>query len=322
MTLKFGLPARSLIAILVLCTLAQPLLVRVTDFLDLGDHVSVSDLRAETGLAFVGRLSDPNLSEEVSPTHAALFLTERRRGTILSRMPGAFNESYALSWLKALLEARFPNSTYDVRIALGPGQAPHQDIREKGGGRYSIWNGYIYFSLPAGVAFNNVSRLDLVVSGARVARLDTITKTASIWLHRLALMAALLLLFAVTWKAAGRKFARSGFARNLAPGLAISVALVVLLAAIVELYTRFEGMFPKSEVVWASRFSEDVGFTFMPGASIKYTNGVEYWTNDKVNSLGFLDYEPVIPKPAGTYRVLVVGDSFVEAVQLPLRKKI
>jgi len=79
------------------------------------------------------------------------------------RVPAALGESFAFSWLRALFEARFPASTYDVRIPLGPGQALHQEIRDKGDGRYSVWHGTVYFSLPPGVPLARVHRLDLVV---------------------------------------------------------------------------------------------------------------------------------------------------------------
>lgn len=33
---------------------------------------------------------------------------------------------------------------------IGPGHAAHYEIREHGGGRYSHWAGYVYFSTPDG----------------------------------------------------------------------------------------------------------------------------------------------------------------------------
>ena len=60
---------------------------------------------------------------------------------------------------------------------------------------------------------------------------------------------------------------------------------------------------------------------FKPNAIVKYTNGFEFWTQDSTNSLGFMDAEPIIPKPPGTFRVLLVGDSIVEALQVPLAQK-
>src|SRR6185503_1706511 len=40
------------------------------------------------------------------------------------------------------------------------------------------------------------------------------------------------------------------------------------------------------------------------------------------NSIGFLDREPEQPKPAGRFRILLVGDSFVEASQVTIPEKL
>ncbi|MBN2503357.1 MAG: SGNH/GDSL hydrolase family protein [Anaerolineales bacterium] len=47
---------------------------------------------------------------------------------------------------------------------------------------------------------------------------------------------------------------------------------------------------------------------------------VEYRVNVKTNSTGFRDVEWELEKPDGTLRVAVIGDSFVEALQVPLEQ--
>ena len=64
------------------------------------------------------------------------------------------------------------------------------------------------------------------------------------------------------------------------------------------------------------------GFLYKPGTEVKWTNHLEFWATARVNSLGFLDAEPELPKPAGRLRILLVGDSFVEGAQVSLSEKL
>lgn len=59
---------------------------------------------------------------------------------------------------------------------------------------------------------------------------------------------------------------------------------------------------------------EQLGYALWPGVSGKYNKeGVAWFT---INSAGFRDVEHEIAKPGGTYRIAVVGDSYVEAFQV------
>jgi hypothetical protein len=62
----------------------------------------------------------------------------------------------------------------------------------------------------------------------------------------------------------------------------------------------------------------DVGYSLRPGAAGWWTReGRTYVT---INSQGFRDRERSIAKPAGTFRIAILGDSFAEAFQVPLEK--
>jgi lysophospholipase L1-like esterase len=89
-----------------------------------------------------------------------------------------------------------------------------------------------------------------------------------------------------------------------------------------EVYMRVADMFPTNRRVWASEFIPTLGWRFKPGAEVVWTNGINYWSRSRVNSIGFLDKEPILPKPSGTFRVMIVGDSMVQAVEVALDKRL
>src|SRR5437660_11280978 len=63
-----------------------------------------------------------------------------------------------------------------------------------------------------------------------------------------------------------------------------------------------------------------------PVTGSKLRPGMEGWQRDegrafvKVNSQGWRDREHSVAKPAGTYRIAVLGDSYAEAMQVDLER--
>jgi len=108
--------------------------------------------------------------------------------------------------------------------------------------------------------------------------------------------------------------------RNVAPGLAVFFVLLTIVAITAELYLRLTKPFIKTQ--WISRFDPELGFTFEPGALIRHTNYIDFWSEQRANSWGFLDDEPPPPaRKSGTCRIAFVGDSFVEAAQVSIEQK-
>lgn len=65
-----------------------------------------------------------------------------------------------------------------------------------------------------------------------------------------------------------------------------------------------------------------VGFLIKPNSEVKTTDQNEFWTVSQANSLGFLDREPPSPERAAeSCHIAVLGDSFVEAAEVPINDK-
>ena len=66
---------------------------------------------------------------------------------------------------------------------------------------------------------------------------------------------------------------------------------------------------------------ETLGWKLAPNLEFVYTG--EHWyarefsVPIKINSLGFRDLDRKQEKPSGVYRIAIMGDSFVEALQVP-----
>ena len=97
---------------------------------------------------------------------------------------------------------------------------------------------------------------------------------------------------------------------------------VVLAAGGAEVYLRLTRP-PFEETRLSVRLVPGVGITRPPHAELRYTNGHEYWQVSHANSLGFVDREPPHPRRAAeSCHVTVIGDSFVEALELPVADKV
>ena len=62
----------------------------------------------------------------------------------------------------------------------------------------------------------------------------------------------------------------------------------------------------------------DTGTVLAPSQTMRWTNRLDYDNWVKTNSAGFHDVEHTVEKPHNTFRVAVLGDSFIEALQVPI----
>ena len=79
---------------------------------------------------------------------------------------------------------------------------------------------------------------------------------------------------------------------------------------------------PFTEVRLPTRFEPGVGLLNEPGAEARWTNHKDFWVAQRVNRWGFLDREPPPPEQAAqTCHIAIIGDSFVEAREVPVADK-
>ena len=102
--------------------------------------------------------------------------------------------------------------------------------------------------------------------------------------------------------------------------MALGAALLVAVAA-GEVYLRVAWPFARTER--PAEFVPGVGLRLKPHAEVRSTNTRDWWTVQRANSLGFLDREPPSPERAAAgCHVAIVGDSYVEANQVPVSDKV
>lgn len=111
-----------------------------------------------------------------------------------------------------------------------------------------------------------------------------------------------------------QSFSQKSKARNLLKNILISAVIFFVLIGTLEIFLRSTHLF-NSRISWAK-----------PDPLLSWVNipGMTYWhfkENDhpitgKFNKYGFRDREWSLEKPPNTYRIAVLGDSYVEAIQV------
>src|SRR5689334_15791261 len=80
-----------------------------------------------------------------------------------------------------------------------------------------------------------------------------------------------------------------------------------------EMLVRF--VVPLSDFLW--QWDPLIGMKLIPGKHGRSVKAGLYDVDVEVNSVGFRDQEHTLGKPSGTCRIAVLGDSFMEALQVP-----
>ena len=268
------------------------------------DRHVLEDIRSDGGLAAWVRIPDgvrPAIAERgfrVCESRRVLGLEFLRASRIGYRVRRRFPEYDPLLF-----------RCFDASL----GARLHADIRRAGGGFYDNDGDVLRFSGSDGSnpAGNGRVYLISIPWGGR-ALVETACRAPVV-------LYAWVLVRKRTWPWV-RRFCRSGTRFHAAAVSVVGTGVVLLAAALLtEAYLRWR--IPFTETEWPARFDPELGFVFQPNARVRWTNHVDFWVEQTSNSLGFLDREPVVPKPDGVFRVLVTGDSFVEALEVGLAEK-
>ena len=100
------------------------------------------------------------------------------------------------------------------------------------------------------------------------------------------------------------------------------LAGLLLIALAGEAYFRLTVPFSDSPDV-SERLLPGVIRLQKPNEELRFTNDLDYWTVQRTNSLGFLDREPIDPlRSAESCHISIIGDSFVEAREVPVADKL
>ena len=98
------------------------------------------------------------------------------------------------------------------------------------------------------------------------------------------------------------------------------VAGLALIGVVGEMYFRLRA--PFAENIYPNASSPTVGGIYKPNAEVRHTNGLDFWTESRTNILGFVDRQPIgLERAAASCHVAMLGDSYVEALQVPVADK-
>ena len=96
------------------------------------------------------------------------------------------------------------------------------------------------------------------------------------------------------------------------------VAGLALIGVVGEMYFRLRA--PFLEIDASHAWFPTIGRIFTPNTEARWTNRLDFWAESRTNSLGFIDREPIGLELASCH-IAMIGDSYVEARQVPIADK-
>jgi len=106
--------------------------------------------------------------------------------------------------------------------------------------------------------------------------------------------------------------------RERLANLGISVVSLVFTLLVLEVLLRCTHLF--GACLSCSEPDEEIGYRFIPNCEYWHNRENDHPIRGRMNNYGWRDDEWTLEKPENTYRVAVLGDSFVEAFQVELER--
>jgi hypothetical protein len=105
--------------------------------------------------------------------------------------------------------------------------------------------------------------------------------------------------------------------------LLVNVGLFAAFLGAAELAMRFAYPCDPAKNSWHWRFVPGIGEIYESNSLVRHSNRFDYCVEQRANGLGFLDRDPPVWEAVkDKLRVAIVGDSVVEATQVPLADKV
>ncbi len=102
--------------------------------------------------------------------------------------------------------------------------------------------------------------------------------------------------------------------KRIVVNILISFIVFFLFAATLEIILRTTHMF-RAKVSWTEP-DDKLSYRLTPGKTYWYYRENDHPISGRINNYGFRDDDWTIDKPHDTYRIAVIGDSYVEALQV------
>ncbi|WP_028880400.1 SGNH/GDSL hydrolase family protein [Terasakiella pusilla] len=236
------------------------------------------------------------------------FCKVEKNATVIPRDILAALEGWRISyWLQHRLSKVLSNWHLLNWQCLPPARqlSSAQDVAIADQESFALENGQLYFNTQNGLTPRASGyRYSLIIQSAHHSLVSNMITTA-LWVSGLLLLVIL--------------FKNKEIRQTVLISSSMSLLTLLVCMAGGEAYLRH--LIPFTEKNIPRIYDPETGFTYLPNQTYYATNHTDYWTVQHSNSLGMLDHEPVIPKPQGRFRILVVGDSFVEGQQIEIDEK-